>query len=289
MNSDIAIEKLFNDIRADFSDLWTCQQRGSTTEIVTPYMDLHDDAIMVYLTKRGQRFIVSDGGRIDAIASEGDVDLSERKNLHYADMLEYYDIKQSYYDGQTFCFKSTDDVQMLSSLIYDIVHFHKAIVDSMFMESLFNDSEAKEKYFGTVVKDIIREKLLRNKIAREKYEMCQIDQLKGLQFNSFVRERKSGQIWSAMAIYSRDLRGLRNSVQRAQFAFDYVTRNQFEEIRLAAVVDEIPSSVSNRVEARAFISGINSWRQTYGLDKYSIREFERVQTMDSLFTLKSAS
>jgi len=77
----IMLESLFEDIKSDFSSLWTCKQRGESVEIVTPYMDLHSEAIVVYLTKRGNRYIVTDGGRVGSVAEKEEIDLSENPGL----------------------------------------------------------------------------------------------------------------------------------------------------------------------------------------------------------------
>jgi len=285
----IMLESLFEDIKSDFSSLWTCKQRGESVEIVTPYMDLHSEAIVVYLTKRGNRYIVTDGGRVGSVAEKEEIDLSERKNIHYSDLLEYYEVLRSEHDNRTFCYKSSDSVEMLSSLIYDIVHFHKALVDAIYLESLFSDGEAREKYFGTVVKDIVRQKIAEESKNKKRYELIHLDELNGLQFNSLVLEKDTQTIWSSMAIYGKDMRGLRNSVQRAQYGFDYVKKNFSGNMKMAAVIDEIPKSVANRKDAHVFIASINEWPRTFQSDNYLIGEFRRVQSIETLFGHRRAS
>ena len=122
-------QDLFEEIKCDFSSLWSSKQIGGTVEIVTPYMDLRNNVIVVYLTKRGDKFVVTDGGSVSSVAKEEEVNLVGRKSFHYKDLLEYYGMSEVYHDNLNYCYKSTKDKGMISSLIYDIVHFYRTIVD----------------------------------------------------------------------------------------------------------------------------------------------------------------
>ena len=152
----------------------------------------------------------------------------------------------------------------------------------MYMESMFSDQESPEKYFSTIVKTVIKEKVL---ASREKYEICSIDSLKGLRFNSFVRKRGTDKIWSAMAICGKDFDSLRNSVSRAKFGFEYVmhNRNIFPGMRLASIIDHIHPTVKKRDGATLYLDDMNRWPTCYGSDNYLMQRFARFRTVDDFF------
>jgi hypothetical protein len=281
-------QDLFEEIKCDFSSLWSSRRIGSTVEIVTPYMDLRNNVIVVYLTQRGDKFVVTDGGRASVVAKEEDVDLLRRKNFHYKDLLAHYEMSDVYHDNLSYCYKSTKDRGMISSLIYDVVHFYRTLVDSMYMESMFSDQESHEKYFSTQVRNIIKEKILG---CSDKYEVCSIDSLKGLRFNCFVRKRGTDKIWSAMAICGKDFDSLRNSVSRAKFGFEYVmhNRNIFPGMRLASIIDHIPPTVKQRDGATLYLDDMNRWPTCYGSDNYLMQRFARFRTVDDFFEGRVAS
>ena len=135
---------------------------------------------------------------------------------------------------------------------------------------------------------MLRKKVAIRKDEKPKYELFQMKELKSLQFNSFVREIGTQNIWTSMAIYGRDLHGLRNSVQRAQFGFNYVMKNRLDNVIMAAVVDTIPKYVYSRKDAKVYIEEIGLWPQTYKSDNYTIDEFTSIPSAEDLFHRKAA-
>ena len=70
------MQGLFNDIIKAFSSLWSFKKRGNSIEIVTPVSTTNDVFVSVFLTMRGDEYIVTDGGWIDA----GVYDIDEVNN-----------------------------------------------------------------------------------------------------------------------------------------------------------------------------------------------------------------
>src|SRR5574344_567796 len=148
MNNEIVVPaaELLAGIKDDFSSLWSVKKRGETFEFITPYVMLSGDAISVFVTRRYNCFVISDGGAVDCIADEQGVDVDSRKGLHYDELREKFLVstttRQS--TGRILCYKITRDVKLVSSYVYDIVHFVESVANSIWMDTLFSAKESDE-------------------------------------------------------------------------------------------------------------------------------------------------
>ena len=70
------MKDLLNDIITAYSSLWSFKKRGNSIEIVTPVSTTNDVFVSVFLTMRGDEYVVTDGGWIDA----GVYDIDEVNN-----------------------------------------------------------------------------------------------------------------------------------------------------------------------------------------------------------------
>lgn len=110
----------------DFSSLWKCKQRGNTLEIVTPFSTVSQGFISVFITKRGNDYIVSDGGWLSKNAYQPQ-DTEERREGDDKS-LEFY--KESFgvavHNDKAqipLYYKKCTEPSLVSSVVYDVSNF----------------------------------------------------------------------------------------------------------------------------------------------------------------------
>jgi len=111
-------------IRADFGQLWKCNNLGNTLAITTPYTLPNREALTLYVTIRDNRIIVSDAGRILALLGEessmGKEELDACRDYFMFDQA----ISVHYPQGRpAFFFKETKEIKLLPSLFFDMGNF----------------------------------------------------------------------------------------------------------------------------------------------------------------------
>mgnify|MGYP004476929823 CR=1 FL=1 len=116
---------------ADFSSLWDFQEYDDTLEISTPIVMPNGDFVSVFLTKRNDEFIASDGGWICAGEYDSKLDLNEAPYdvmLRHFEQL-YHTERMNFKDGLHFC-KSTKKSVLVSSIVYDLSFFIRDVVST---------------------------------------------------------------------------------------------------------------------------------------------------------------
>ena len=53
---------IIEEIIKAFSSLWKIKQRGDSIEIITPVTTSNDSFVSFFLTRRGDEYVVTDGG-----------------------------------------------------------------------------------------------------------------------------------------------------------------------------------------------------------------------------------
>jgi hypothetical protein len=109
---------IYDAIKKDFGDLFSFKRHDEDLfEINTPLSTLTDKFVSVFIIKRGAEFIVTDCGWL--LQSQYEI-----KNPilpeNCAALMSYYGVKQN---ESQFFYKKTDDISLLSSIIFDIAHF----------------------------------------------------------------------------------------------------------------------------------------------------------------------
>lgn len=137
---EIFQEIIENTIKS-FTSLWQVHKRGNSIEIVTPTTTINNYFVSVFLTIRGNRIIVTDGGFVD----NGDYENEESDSSLYKRLIDFY--IQSYEvltvtgRGNTYYYKETTNKEEIPSLILDLSMFISSIVNN----SLFQFERQKEQ------------------------------------------------------------------------------------------------------------------------------------------------
>ena len=81
------MEKLIEYIIKSYNSLWKIKKHGNTFEIITPIATTSNIFVSVFLTRRGDDFIVTDGGWIDSGMYECEANSDD---IYYFKLFQYY-------------------------------------------------------------------------------------------------------------------------------------------------------------------------------------------------------
>ena len=147
------MEELFNLIRESYNSLWHIKPLGESIEIITPMVTTNDAFVSVFITKRGNSFVVTDGGWISAGYYECDVETLGRvynKLLQY--YLDSYQILQTIGHGRTMYYKKVQDPTLVVNAVFELSNFISAVVSG---SNIQFQSDKKEVRFRKTVKDYL--------------------------------------------------------------------------------------------------------------------------------------
>lgn len=128
-------DNILQDIVDVYSRLWNFRKRGNTIEIVTPRSTTNDSFVSVFLTQRGNEFIVTDGGWISENYYNDSIDLEDDYfNRLYQYYLTQYNISTLEAKERTYYYKKTHNPILVPNLIYDLSTFISIIISSSFIQ-----------------------------------------------------------------------------------------------------------------------------------------------------------
>lgn len=156
-----------------YNSLWKIKKHGNTIEVITPVATTNNFFVSVFLTKREDEYIVTDGGWIDSGVYEcktGFEDVYYYKLFQY--YLEDYEIQQLQAKGHIYYYKKISNVRLVPNLVYDLSNFINAVVSASFIS--FEEKKEKE-HIGRFRREANR--FIRNLVSE-----------KNLKTNSYIHE-----------------------------------------------------------------------------------------------------
>lgn len=135
-------QEIFENIKKSFCNLWKSRYRGTTLEIITPYATSNNRFVSVFLSTRGNDFIISDGGWIGSNGYDTEFNDDESFIRSLSHFKESFDIKEvESPDGVPYFYVKTDNPIELPSKILDISMFIQNVIS--LSEISFEDKEEK--------------------------------------------------------------------------------------------------------------------------------------------------
>nr|WP_296026443.1 hypothetical protein [uncultured Prevotella sp.] len=125
------MEKIIDEIIQAFSSLWKFRKRGESLEIITPVPTSNDGFVSVFLTRRGNEYVVTDGGWIDSGLYDVEEDVTHvvyRKIIQY--YLETYGILSVKAKNLEFYYKKTTNPIFIPNLVFDVSAFISGLVST---------------------------------------------------------------------------------------------------------------------------------------------------------------
>lgn len=147
------MQELFNSIKETYNSLWHVKVLGESIEIVTPMATTEDSFVTVFVTKRGDEYVVTDGGWISA----GYYDMDPLiQGTAYNKLFQYYldsfDIRQTNGYGRTLYYKKVRERALVVNAVFEIMHFVGAVVSGA---NIHFQADKKEVLFRRSVRNYL--------------------------------------------------------------------------------------------------------------------------------------
>ncbi|MFA6201419.1 MAG: hypothetical protein WC679_13540 [Bacteroidales bacterium] len=264
--------ELINDIIDSFNSLWKIKERGNSIEIVTPIATTNNMFVSVFLTKRDNEYVVTDGGWIDNETYECEISFEDES---YSKLFEYYlndyEIRRLEAKGKIFYYKKTSNPLLVPNLVYDLSNFINAIISASFIQ--FKSHKEREnigrfkKEANAFLKSFVEEKDIKTNYAIH-------DSLSGVRFNAVITKNSRFTLVSYVT-GSNDSNYI-ISLGRSNLNFDLVEKqsvNCLVRHKITLIDDKVESFRSTNVAP--FLGVINSKENRISLtwkDKDRLRE-----------------
>ena len=227
------MNNLFDIIKSDFNSLWKIRMRGETMEVVTPIATTSDKFVSVFIAKRGDAYVVTDGGWISEGKYDSDLPLLDEI---YGRVFEYYkseyNVNELAANNYIYYYKKTTDIKMVSSMVFDMASFTNGVVSA----SLINYQEKKEldnsKRFQTRANAFIKDMFPMD--VHVKHNAWAIEKYKSLRFHALIPIHNKLTLVSYVT-GSKD-EYFRNSLALANMRFEIVEKDGFNGIVAKKVI-----------------------------------------------------
>ena len=147
------MENLFNSIRESYNSLWHVKVLGESLEIITPMATTNESFVSVFVTKRGDDYVVTDGGWISAGYYECDLELMcAAYNKLFQYYLENYNILQTVGHGRTMFYKKVREKNLVVNAVFELSNFISSIVSG---SNIQFQADKKEHRFRIKVRDFL--------------------------------------------------------------------------------------------------------------------------------------
>lgn len=144
------MQELFESIKASYNSLWHTRVLGQSIEIVTPMVTTNDSFVSVFVTKRGNDYVVTDGGWISA--GYYGFNLDDMSNI-YDKLFEYYldsfGIVKTEGHGRKIFYKKISNRNMVVNAVFELSNFISSVVSG---SNIQFKAEKKEHRFSNKVK-----------------------------------------------------------------------------------------------------------------------------------------
>lgn len=147
------MQELFDSIKEVYNSLWHVKVLGDSLEIVTPMVATNEAFVSVFITKRGDDYIVTDGGWISAGYYECDI---AEQGKAYQRLFQYYvenyGILQTYGHGRILYYKKLRDKYLVVNAVFELSNFISAVVSG---SNIQFQADKKDLTFRKTVKNYL--------------------------------------------------------------------------------------------------------------------------------------
>lgn len=222
------LEKIAINVRECFDQLWSFKLRGTDTiEISTPYTTTTSKFVSIYVTERGGKFIVSDGGLLNSEAYETKIDYDNQCLLKILYHFEsYYEVKRTQdKQGVKHYYKTTKKENLIPNMVYEMSQFISMCASATTVQ--FEDVKELEERnnFRTKATTYIStnfqsyEPKFRASLDKEDY--------RSVRFSAMIERRNRLSLISY--ITGSNPTNFRNSIARANMNFEIATSSKYND------------------------------------------------------------
>lgn len=242
------MQDLFDSIRETYNSLWHVRVLGNSLEIITPMVTTSEAFVSVFVTKRGDDYVVTDGGWISEGYYKCDMDLQGKA---YQRLFQYYidnyNILQTVGHGRTLYYKKVREKMLVVNAVFELSHFISSVVSGANIQF---QADKKEITFRRSVRNFLSTefdegifKFSQRLSPNSSIEFGAISNLGGhLQLLNVVTGSNTG--------YYRD------SLCRSNMYFDYArsVSDRYRINKTIAILDDTIPSVYKAPAVKEFIS-----------------------------------
>jgi len=156
------MQALFNQIVETFNSLWHIRVLGESLEITTPMVTTTNKFVTVFITKRDEYYIVTDGGWICSGKYECEVDSTRRfYNKIFNYYLQVYNILVTQGRGNTFYYKREVNKNLVVNAVFELSNFISSVVSTSEVQFIVDKKEIRfnsqaKSYMHSVFGDRIK-------------------------------------------------------------------------------------------------------------------------------------
>lgn len=215
--------EIYKDTQQSFGKLWACKERGNSLEIITPFATTSQKFISVFLTQRGNEFVISDGGWINEGIYDNTFDSDEEC---FSKIIQHYqncfDIKETLGPGDRILFyKKTSKIHAVPSVLFDLATFVSSIVSASGIE--FTDKEEKENKIRFSKQANL---FLQGKFTKDQLRLgATLDNRRQIRVNAIVR-KSSSKISLINYITGSNPYFFNNSISKANFILELAAKSE---------------------------------------------------------------
>jgi len=210
--------EIIESIQRDFSALWTCQQRGGSVELSTPYLLPDSTLLSLFLTERDGRFIVCDGSGVFDIIEEYCPLPRNKALLELKGFSRKFDIKEGHSEGKPLFFKDCDDIKLVSSLAFDLAAF--AVMSTSALVASSEEITNEDKFKG--VADTYLKSIKPQGIEIETRHTIQ--EVPGVKFSAVLKA--PARLWIVSYVTGSDITYFRRSLADTALNFRHAWQSQ---------------------------------------------------------------
>ena len=152
------MDSILNIIKHSFGQLWKCRPRGESIEIITPMPTSTDMYVSIFITKRNDAWIVTDGGWINRGIYNCELPLEDSVySKIYSHFMDEFNISTTDSpSGILFHYKGTRDYSLIPNIVFDLANFISSVVSCACIEYR---SQHDTPVFKKTVKQFLSERL----------------------------------------------------------------------------------------------------------------------------------
>ena len=139
------MNELYEYIIKSYQSLWHIKNYDKTIEITTPVATTNDMFVTVFVTKRGDDYIATDGGWIQSGLYECEIQNGNVYKKVFNYYLEKFCVQQTLGQGHYFYIKKTQRAELLPNIVFDMAYFIGSVVSSAGIQYVSDRTEATFK------------------------------------------------------------------------------------------------------------------------------------------------
>ncbi len=266
--SELNCETVIGAIQRDYGALWHCVRRGNTLEIVTPYLYPDKGFVSAFVTERGKKIVVSDGGGLtDFVRTAGDDEAFESAVL--TRFTGSYGVRAVVQAGRQFYFKECDAVGLVPSAIFDLCNFVVAVSSAAIM-TLTEEETAERESFRSKADQFIKLRVQPDRTVQFNQSLPEVPEAT---FSAVIGN--SSRLWLVFYLTGSNLNYFTRSVSNAIINVEFARESKLKN-HIAATVPLInnqavgyqPAKLQHRFERLKQVAQCDaiSWTDRESID-----------------------